>query len=168
MKEKSIDIFVLTYHRLHYLKVFIEMLYLSTDYPFRLFVISNDKDDIETNEFILKLEKEKIIYKHLFNEKNLPLAAALTACFNKFKDELNEYIITVADDMLPVWKDPCWLTVFKAKMDSDENIGCVNFVSARCSYDGFNRKMRPRIEARIKAEGGKRLELFNKLQKLIN
>jgi hypothetical protein len=52
-------------------------------------------------------------------------------------------------------------------MESDEKIGCINFTGSRCSFEMFNRRSRPKIEARIKEEGGEKLELFNKLQKLL-
>ncbi len=168
MIEKiSVDILVLTYNRLKYLQNFIEMLYLSTNYPFRLFVIDNGSVD-GTREFILKMEQEGLVYKHLFNKENLPLAAAFTECFNVFKDELNEFIITAADDHTPpLFKNPDWLEIFVHKIKSDENIGCINFKSVRQNYYSFQVKSRPSIESKIKEDGGERLELFNRLQKII-
>ena len=162
----TVDIFVLTYNRLKYLKMFIKMLYLSTDFKFRLYVIDNGSTD-GTREFILKLEKEGIIYKHLFNTENLPLASAYTACFDTFRDELSEFVITAPDDIIPpIFKSPSWLEIFVAKMESDESIGCVNFKGCRASYDSFMRKYMLGIENKIKKEGGWRMERFNQLQKI--
>ncbi len=166
-EKKPVDIFVLTFNRLKYLKNYIEMLYLSTSYPFSLFVIDNGSKD-GSREFILKMEQEGLVYKHLFNKENLPLAAAFTECFNVFKDELSEFIITSADDHTPpLFKNPDWLEIFVHKIKSDENIGCINFKSVRQNYYSFQRKERPLIESYIKEKGGERLKLFNRLQKII-
>lgn len=168
MNEKqSVDIFILTYNRLEYLKTSIEMLYLSTSYSFHLYLIDNGSID-GSRDFIVKLEKEGLIYKHLFTEQNIPLASAYTACFNKFKDELGEFIITAPNDIIPPirFESPDWLSIFVAKMQ-DENIGCVNFIASRQAFNSFNMKVRPKLEARIREEGGERLELFNRLERII-
>lgn len=164
MTEEPIDILVLTYNRIEYIKTFIEFLYLFTDYPFRLIVVDNGSTD-GTRELILEFEKVGLIHNHLFTESNIPLAAAFTEALPLVESEL---FVTVADDMLaPRWKNPCWLTVFVTKIKSDEDIGCVNAVGARCSLRSFNNRTRPIIYDRIKAEGGKRLKMFKYLQKLI-
>lgn len=164
MTEEPISILVLTYNRIEYMKTFIEFLYLFTDHPFKLIVIDNGSTD-GTRELILKLEEDGFIDKHLFTKTNMPLASAFTEALSLIDTEL---FVTVADDMLtPRWKNVCWLTLLAAKIKSDETIGCVNLVGARRSFESFNRRTRPTIYARIKEEGGWRLEVFNRLQKLI-
>ena len=136
----AIDIFILTYNRLSYLKTTIKFLYLSTKQPFRLFIIDNGSKD-GSREYILGLEKQGKVYKHLFNEDNQPLAKAYTSCFNKFKDELNEFIITAPDDIIPpIGLKHDWLEIFIKKMESNKKIGSINFVGARCSYNSFIRR----------------------------
>jgi len=140
MEKSKIDIFILTYNRLSYLKTTIKFLYLSTKQPFRLFIIDNGSKD-GSREYILGLEKQGKVYKHLFNEDNQPLAKAYTSCFNKFKDELNEFIITAPDDIIPpIGLKHDWLEIFIKKMESNKKIGSINFVGARCSYNSFIRR----------------------------
>ena len=159
-----IDIIVVTYNRIKYIKIFIEFLYLFTNYPFRIIVVDNGSSD-GTRDLILKLEKDGLIWKHVFNNKNLKLAAAQTKGFNEVESEL---FVVVDDDMIPPqWKEICWLTLLRAKMLQDNNIGSINLVGARCSFDSFNRKIRPVIYERIKSEGGKRLKMLRYLHKLL-
>ncbi len=137
MTKNIVDVFVLTYNRINYFKTYIKYLYVSTKYPFRLFVIDNGSID-GTRKYIIELERQGLVYKHLFNEKNLPLASAYTECFNKFKDELNELIVTSPDDIMvnsSLRYD--WLEVFVKKIQSDKNIGCINFTGCRASYKRF-------------------------------
>lgn len=164
MIKDSIDIFVTTYNRINYLKTFIEFLYLSTQYPFHLVVIDNGSTD-GTREFVLEMEKAGLVYKHVFNKENLPLAAAFTEGFKVVESEL---FITVADDMTPpLFKNPDWLELFVTKMESDKEIGCINFKGVRGSYESFNRRTRPLIYDRIKQEGGWRLDLLKRLHTLL-
>lgn len=135
-----VDIFFLTYNRLAYLKTTIKFLYLSTKVPFRLFIIDNGSTD-GSREYILELEKQGKVYKHLFNEENQPLAKAYTSCFEKFRNELNEFIITAPDDIIPpITLKHDWLEIFIKKMESDKNVGLINLVGARCNYNSFIRK----------------------------
>ena len=132
--KQPIDILVLTYNRLRYFKTFVKFLYLSTDYPFRLIVIDNGSTD-GTREYIVELRKQGKIWKYLFNEKNLPLAAAFTEGFKLVESEL---FITAPDDIIPpLGKKPSWLEIFVAKMDQDEMAGCINLIGSRCVYDKF-------------------------------
>lgn len=137
MIPNTVSIMVLTYNRIKYFKTFVNFLYRSTKTPFNLFVIDNGSFD-GTREYILELEKKGLIHKHLFNEENLPLAAAYTACFNKFKDELGEYIVTAPDDIVinPELKHD-WLEIFIKKMEQDNSIMSINFVGCRCLHDKF-------------------------------
>lgn len=159
-----IDLIVVTYNRIEYLKTFIEFLYLFTDYPFRLIVVDNTSTD-GTRELILRLEKEGLVWKNVFNESNLPLAAAQTEGFKQVESEL--FVVSDDDMVVPMFKNVCWLELLRHKMMTDESVGCINFRGVRRSFRSFNIKTRPRIYDRIKTEGGARLEMFNKLQKLI-
>ncbi len=133
--KNMVDIVVVTYNRIDYFKTFVKFLYLSTEYPFRLIVVDNGSDD-GTREHILGLEEKGVVWKHVFNDKNLPLAAAFT---EGYKQVESEYFVTVADDMIPILRKtgPCWLTVFMHKMRTDKDVGCINFVAARRLYDKF-------------------------------
>lgn len=167
MTKNTVDIFCLTYYRLNYLKSFIEFLYLSTKYPFRLFVINNAKEDVETINFLNKMVENGLVYKYLNTEENVRMAKAFTIGFNTFKEELNKYVLTSPNDIIPPLFKPDWLELFVTKMESDKEIGCINFKGVRGSYESFNRRTRPLIYDRIKEEGGWRLDLLSKLQKIL-
>ena len=159
-----VDVIVVTFNRITYFKTFVEMLYLSTKVPFRLIVVDNGSTD-GSRELIIKLEKKGIIWKHIFTESNLPLAQAFSEALPLCE---SEFVLTVADDMVPsLFKEFDWLELFLAKIQQDETVGSINFVASRCAFQSFNRRNRPRIEARIKEEGGERLELFNRLERII-
>jgi len=134
MTKEPVDIVVITYNRKKYFETFVKFLYLSTDYPFRLIVVDNGSID-GTRQYIQDLRKEGKVWKFLFTDKNLPMAAAFTAGFELVESEL---FITVADDMVPaLGKKPSWLEIFVAKMNQDESVGCINFRAARCVHDKF-------------------------------
>lgn len=167
MTKQPISIILLTYNRIKYLKAFIESLYFSTDYPFELTVIDNGSID-GSRFLIMKLANNGLIYQWQFNKENLPLAAAYTNCLNEFKDNLKEFIITCPDDIMPpLFKEFDWLELFIAKIKSDKNIGSINFVGTRCSFNSFSRKVKPMMYARAEKEGGKKFELYKRLQKLL-
>ena len=136
MTKDTIEIIVVTFNRIKYLKTFIKFLYRSTKYPFNLIVVDNGSID-GSREFILEKEREGLVWKHVFNENNLPLSMA----FNEgLKVGNSEFVITVADDMVvnPLLNVD-WLEVFVAKMNQDHKIGCINFVGSRCLHDKFLR-----------------------------
>jgi len=160
----SVDIVVVTYNRIEYIKIFIEFLYLFTSYPFRLIVVDNGSVD-GTRELILKLENDGVVWKYVFNSENLPLAAAQTEGFKCVESDL--FVVADDDMQVPLFKSFCWLELLVSKMESDDSVGCINFRGIRRSYRSFNIKTRPGIYERIKEEGGVRLETFNKLQKLL-
>jgi glycosyltransferase involved in cell wall biosynthesis len=134
MIKNTVSIIVTTFNRIKYLKTFIKFLYKSTKYPFKLIVVDNGSID-GSRDFILEVEKTGLVWKHVFNNKNLPLAMAFSEGL-KLVD--TEFVITVADDMIinPELKHD-WLEIFVDKMGQDKSIGCINFVGARCIYDKF-------------------------------
>lgn len=137
MTKNIIDIIIITYNRIRYFKALIKFLHLSTNYPFRLIVVDNGSRD-GTREYILELEKQGLVWKHVFNEKNLPLAAALTEGYKHVESEL---FITAPDDIIPpIHKKADWLEIFVAKMNQDSSVGCINFVGTRCLFDKFLRQ----------------------------
>lgn len=134
--KQPISIIVVTYNRLKYFKTFLSSLYSSTKYPFKLITVDNGSVD-RTREYILEKEKDGLIWKHVFNSNNLPLAAALSEGFKVVDTEL---FITVADDMCvnPLLNHD-WLEIFIKRME-DKEIGCINFCGARCHYDSYIKK----------------------------
>jgi len=136
MTKNTIDILVVTYNRLAYIKNFIAMLYLSTNHPIRIIVIDNGSVD-GTREWLIKQKNNGVISRHIFNKENMKLAAAFTKGFEYVKSDL---FITVADDMMPpINYDIDWLDAFEYKMNNDIDVGCINFVGARQTFSGFVR-----------------------------
>lgn len=127
-------IIVVTYNRINYFKTFIKHLYRSTKISFKLIVVDNGSKD-GTREYVEELEKCNLVSGHIFTDSNLKLAQAFSEGF-KLVD--TKYVITVADDMFVSPElNHDWLEIFIKKMDSDENIGCINFKAARCEYNKF-------------------------------
>lgn len=142
MTKDIVDIIVITFNRIEYFKTFIEMLYLSTKYPFRLIVVDNGSID-GTREWVVEKEKEGVIWKHVFNSENMKMAAAFSEGFKHVESEL---FLTTQDDITPpILQGVDWLEVFVAKIKSDESIGCINFVASRQNFNEFNKKNRPRL-----------------------
>ncbi len=143
---KQVDVIVVTYNRLKYLKTFVRMLKLSTNYPHRIIVVDNGSTD-GTREWLSEMVDSGKIWKHVFNDKNMKLAAAFTEGFKHVESDL---FITVADDMIPpIFDGYDWLSVFVHKMKSDESIGCINFVGSRQDFNSFKRKYLPKIYERL-------------------
>lgn len=136
--KQPVDIVVLTYNRLEYLKTFIKYLYKHTRYPFRLIVVDNGSID-GSREYILKLKKDGVVWKSVFTDNNMKMAMAFTEGYKLVESDL---FITVADDMMApnIPGKYCWLEVFVHKINNDNNIGCINFVAARRSYSIFKKK----------------------------
>lgn len=134
IKNMRISIIVVTFNRIKYFKTFINFLYRSTKTPFYLIVVDNGSMD-GTREYILELEKEGKIWKHVFNKENMLMTQAFS---EGLKEVETEFVVTVADDMFvsPNLKHD-WLEIFIKKMESDKKIGCINFSAARCRYDKF-------------------------------
>lgn len=134
--KNTVNVILVTYNRINYLKTFIKFLYRSTKYPFKLIVVDNGSKD-GSRELILDMEKEGKIWKHIFTEQNYPLARAFS---EGFKEVDSDFVITCPDDIVvnPGLKHD-WLEIFVDKMNRDETIGSINFVGSRCLHDKFLR-----------------------------
>ncbi len=164
IKKEPIDIIVITFNRIVYMKQFLYMLHLATDYPFRLIVVDNGSED-GSREFILKMEEEGLVWKYVFNKENKPMAAAFT---EGFKHVESEYFITTQDDIIPPYgKKICWLTCLLYTMKNHPEFASINFYAPRQNYGEFLRKRWPVYAERIKNEGGERYERLIKLKKQI-
>lgn len=137
MIKSTVNIIVVTYNRLKYLKTFIRFLYLSTDYPFKLIVVDNGSTD-GSREYIQNEEAIGRVWKHVFTTENLPLAQAFNA---GLKESDSEFVVTVADDMIvSPYLEHDWLQIFVKAMIQAPEVGCINFVGCRCIHDKFLRR----------------------------
>ena len=103
---KPVDIIVITYQRLNYLKILFNELSRNTEYPYRLIVIDNGSID-GTREWIEKMYKKGKIWKYLFNKENEMLSESFQMGLELVESEL---FITTQDDIIPPKLSPCWLT----------------------------------------------------------
>ena len=104
-KIEAIDILLVTYQRLPYLKETVEAINKRTMYPYNLIVVDNASTD-GTKEWCKTENKTGGISKYILLEKNIGLAGALTEGFQCVK---SEYFITTQDDLIPPDLRPCWL-----------------------------------------------------------
>lgn len=90
-----IDICVVTYNRLTYLKKCIWSILASTNIRFRIFVIDDNSDD-GTKKWLLEMRDRKLIYAISLNDKNMGTAK----CFNSIiKATQGEWFVMLNDDM---------------------------------------------------------------------
>jgi GT2 family glycosyltransferase len=145
MTKNIVDIIIVTYNRIEYLKMSVEMLELSTSYPYRIIVVDNGSAD-GTREWLIEQKEKGIIGEYVFNKENMKMAAAFT---EGFKHVTSDLFITVADDMIPPMNIKAdWLEVFVTKINSDNNIGCINFVGTRQDFNEFKRKEYAKLSKR--------------------
>jgi len=92
---KNIDICVVTYNRLEYLKLCIWSILASTKINYRLFVLSDCSTD-GTNEWLLEMKKNGKIDEVIINEENIGTANS----FNKvIRSTDSEWFVMSCDDM---------------------------------------------------------------------
>jgi len=102
---KPIDIVLVTFQRLNFLKYTIAKIYERTKYPYRLIVVDNGSTD-GTQEWIKNAKVNGFIQEHVFLPDNKGLAYGLTEGFKRVK---SDFFITTQDDIVPPDLNPCWL-----------------------------------------------------------
>lgn len=136
MTRSTVNVIVVTFNRIKYLKTFIKFLYSSTNYPFKLIVVDNGSID-GSREYIEEMKKIGKVWKYVFTTDNLPLAQAFNA---GLKESDSEFVVTVADDMVVnPYLEHDWLQIFVKAMIQAPEVGCINFVGSRCDHDKFLR-----------------------------
>jgi glycosyltransferase involved in cell wall biosynthesis len=95
MNSQTVDICVVTYNRLPYLKNCIWSILASTKIPYRLFVLSDNSTD-GTNEWLIEMKNYGKIDEVIINSTNLGSAES----FNKvIRSTSSEYFVMTCDDM---------------------------------------------------------------------
>jgi len=110
-KIQPIDIILVTFNRLEFLKKAVDSIYKHTNYPYRLWVIDNNSDD-NTRKWLKGAKLYGYIHDFLFLEKNIGLAGGFSEGFDhisKQRGGISDLIITTQDDCLPPDLKPCWL-----------------------------------------------------------
>jgi glycosyltransferase involved in cell wall biosynthesis len=95
MDSKKLDICVVTYNRLEYLKLCVWSILASTKVDYRLFVISDNSTD-GTNEWLLGMKELGKIDEAIINSENLGSAES----FNRvIRATSSDYFVMTCDDM---------------------------------------------------------------------
>lgn len=102
---ESVDILLVTYQRIHFLKRIIDEIDKRTLYPHRIIVIDNHSTD-GTIDYIKHLKKIGKIDECISFEQNMGQSTALNEGFKLVKSEL---FVTTQDDLIPPDLRPCWL-----------------------------------------------------------
>lgn len=105
-KLESVDIILVTFERLHFLKQTVKKINERTMYPYNLIVVDNASKDNETRDWLNMAEKHGDIQKRVMLDENLGLPMALNEGMKHVK---SEYFITTQDDLIPPDLRPCWL-----------------------------------------------------------
>jgi glycosyltransferase involved in cell wall biosynthesis len=95
VKIESVDICVVTYNRLEYLKICVWSILASTSIKYRLFVISDNSTD-GTNEWLLEMKKHGKIDEVIINEENLGTAKSFNKVINA---TTSDWFVMTCDDM---------------------------------------------------------------------
>lgn len=163
MDIKPVDIIVIHYNRIKYIKIYLLMLHLFTFHPFRLIVVDNGSTD-GSREWLLEMKEKGLVWKTVFNKENKPLAEAIA---EGFKEVESEFFITSANDMMvpynkyPYGEGVCWLTMLIASLEYYTDYGSINFYCPRQGFDPFRAKRWPAVK---KLTNEKKL---NELHKII-
>jgi len=102
---EPIDIILVSYNRLNFLKKIVNEIYERTNYPHRLIVVDNNSDD-GSKDWLQNAKLNGFVSENIFLEKNNGLANGYT---EGFKHVRSKYFITTQDDCLPPKLQPCWL-----------------------------------------------------------
>ena len=128
--QSPVDICVVTYNRLEYLKNCIWSIIASTTIPYRLFVISDNSND-GTNDWLLEMKAFDKIDEVIINSENLGSAES----FNKIiRATSSEYFVMACDD---IWFHRGWDTASLIILNKFNDCGIVTFfnIPQLKSYD---------------------------------
>ena len=93
--SEHIDICVVTYNRLEYLRRCVWSIIMSTNIPYRLFVLSDCSTD-GTNEWLRDMEFHSKIYGVIINEDNIGTARSFNSVI---QSTISEWFVMACDDM---------------------------------------------------------------------
>jgi len=102
---QPIDIVLVTFNRLNFLKHTVKKIYERTLYPHRLWVVDNNSPD-GTQEWLKGAKINGFVHDYILLPENKGLAYGLSEGFKKVE---SEYFITTQDDVVPPDMKPCWL-----------------------------------------------------------
>ncbi len=101
-----IDIVLLTYNRLNYLRQTIEALVKRTNNPYRLIVVDNASTDLGVRPYLESQKQKGVISELIFNSANQLLSGWYSG-LSKVRSPV--FVISDPDIIVPA-VEPCWLT----------------------------------------------------------
>ena len=120
MNSNMLDICIVTYNRLEYLKLCVWSVLASTSTKYRLFVISDNSTD-GTNEWLLEMKELGKIDEVILNSENLGSAES----FNRvIRATSSDYFVMTCDD---IWFHRGWDTASLEILNKFKNSGIVTF-----------------------------------------
>lgn len=128
MNVKTVDICVVTYNRLEYLKLCVWSILASTKINYRLFVVSDNSTD-GTNEWLLEMKSFGKIDEVIINPENLGTAES----FNRaIRATSSEYFVMTCDDM---WFHRGWENACLKILKEIRDCGMVTFFNFPINKD---------------------------------
>lgn len=104
--QEKIDIVLVTFQRLHLLKITVKAINVRTKHPYRLIVVDNSSSD-GTHDWLVEAKERGLVDMIILMPENVGLGKG----FQKGLEYVeSEYFVTCADDLIPPKTDPCWLT----------------------------------------------------------
>lgn len=137
MKKKPVDILVLNFRRLKYLKELVKQIKVRTEYPHRVIVIDNSSTRA-TKKSIAGLIKKGYIDKAVYIKENLLVPQAFEKGFELVK---SEYFVVTVDDTIPPYTFPCWLSYLVYLMETYPEYGAISINrERRSSFPNYSKE----------------------------
>lgn len=121
LPENCVDIILVTYQRVHFLKKTIASIKERTLYPHRLIVVNNASTD-GTKEYLARMNKTGVVDEVVNLEENVGQAESQNIGLELVK---TNYFVTTQDDLLPPELKPCWLERLVHLMEKHEDYGSI-------------------------------------------
>jgi len=121
LKNKPIDIVIITHNRMQFAAMTIWAIINYTDYPYRLIVVDNNSGD-GTKDWLVDMKKRGFIHELILNDTNKGIAEAKNQGLEKVNWECGYCLLTDSDIVVPLLK-PCWLHQMFETMKKNPQIG---------------------------------------------
>ena len=118
---EPIDILLVAYKRLNFLKETIDKISERTFYPHRVWVISQAANPDEAH-YLKHVKKVGKIWEHIFLPDNVGQPAALNEGFKRVQSKV---FVTTQDDIIPPDLRPCWLERLVHLINKYEDYGAI-------------------------------------------
>jgi len=129
-----IDIVIVNFRRLHYLKALVQAIRDYTEFPHRVIVVDNCSNK-ETQRFIERLIFSGYVWKAVYNKENYLLPRAFSLGVNLVE---SKYCVLTCDDVIPPWSKPCWLTHLYHLIRNNKEYGAICLRHNKSQFNKYN------------------------------